>query len=364
MIRKSDIGLRIGITMLVFCATLLLTVLPAAAYYNADNPLVTYDQGTINGSMDYTIGNSSYSSKLWNYNSTTGTNDSYFVALNPETSDTALNYSARLYVYWTWAFNDTNSSSTYDTGVEPNMTVTINGNVINTTKPDTRYVDWKDNSNAGNDDILYNYPSGTYAYDVTSYIDATSDETYVVNVTNTKPYAGDDGSTLGTDKESFNIQAIGLLTLYNESLGGTDKKYWIDEGSDWLNNAYNYTTDTWNYSTPTDSAVTPDDCVAFANFSGVDTTGMNSATLITCVPAGGTKYNRLYVNGFFNYWDGLWNADPYKDFSWTTTDISSNLIDDKTNYVGFQNGLYSMIPTSVSSQESQMQAANAFLLIR
>jgi len=373
MIRKSDLSLRIGMIMLVLCATLLLTVLPAAAYYNADKPLVTYDQGTVTGGMTYTIGNSSYSSPLWNYNYLTLTNDSQTVGLTPDFPDDAQTHEAVLYVHWTWSYNDSNSaSSMYDTGVAPTLNVTFvdnNGVEQYLTTPDRSYVDWKDDT-AGNT-VYYNYPSGTYAYNVTDFVEAGSDVTYVANVKNNKIWINDPNTT-GDDRESVNIQAVGLLTLYDKT-GGSNKHYWINEGCDVLNNAYDNATDTWKYSAPSTGALTPDDCVALANFSNVDTTGMNSAKLITCVPSGSTPYNRLYVNYFFNhslwqnikYWDGLWNASPYSDFSWTTTDVYDNLIDDKTNYVGFQDGLYSMIKLNIpyKQQEGQMEAANAFLLL-
>ena len=112
-------------------------------------------------------------------------------------------------------------------------------------------------------------------------------------------------------------------------------------------------TNTWKYG------VTPDDAVTFANFTGVNACNVTSANLITVVPAGDSEYNRLYFNYFFNYWTGLWDANPYSDLSWTTTDVENNL-KCGTNYAGFQNGLYTMLP---SNSERQMQAANAFLLV-
>jgi len=57
--------LRMGLAVLVLCAALFMTALPAAADYTADKPLTTYASGTITGDMNYTIGNSSYSSKMW-----------------------------------------------------------------------------------------------------------------------------------------------------------------------------------------------------------------------------------------------------------------------------------------------------------
>jgi hypothetical protein len=365
MIRKSDLSLRIGMIMMFLCAALVLTMLPAAADYNADNPLVTHTQGTVTGGMNYTIGNSSYSPKIWNNDSDTGVVDHYNVELTPGLPAGATNVSARLYVYWTWSYiNDLNTK--YNAGKEAEMALNFD-NQYTFADPDNRYVDWKNNSQQGTHNVDYNYPSGTYAYNVTDYVDATnSSRTYYVNISNSYPYVYDP-STAGNDSQSFNIQAVGLLVLYNVSGSTETKSYWIDEGCDLTNVGKFNATDCSNDTGIWD--ITPDQAVSLANFTNVDTSNANSAKLITCVPSGGTPYNRLYVNYFFNYpswqnikyWDGLWNKSPYSDFSWTRTEVYNNLIDDKTNYVGFQNGLYSMVPLGKS--EGQMQAANAFLLL-
>jgi hypothetical protein len=350
--------LRMGLAVLVMCAVLSMTAVPAAADYTADKPLTTYASGTITGDMNYTIGDSYYSGKLWNDNDgdpATNDGDSYTVNLTPTLQPGALNYSARLYVYCTWSYvNDSNSA--YNTGVNDTMNVTFNGTLLTL---DRAYNDTK-NDTAGNA-TSYNYPSGTYAYDVTAYVDATTSNTYVVNVTNVYPYTGDDANTNGDDRQTFAVQGVGLLTLYNKSFG-TTKYYWIAEGNDLTYVKYDNTT---TYSWKND--ITPDDATALANFTGVSTSGVTSADLTTVVPSGGTPYNRLYVNYFFNYpawgikyWDGLWTANPYNDLSVDTTDVKDNL-KDGTNYVGFQNGLYTMLP---DNSEGQMQAANAFLLVK
>jgi len=360
MFGKSNIKLRMGLAVLVLCTALFMTALPAMANYTADKPLNEYKSGAVNGSMNYTIGDSYYSGKLWNDNDdnpATNDGDSYMVNLTPTLPAGALNYSARLYVYWTWSYvNDSNSA--YNTGVNATMNVTFNGTLLTL---DRAYNDTK-NDIAGNAES-YNYPSGTYAYNVTAYVDATqTSNTYVVNVTNTYPYSPS-GGTPGDDRQTFAVQGVGLLTLYNQSGSNATRYYWIAEGCDLTYVKYDNTT---TYSWIND--ITPDDATALANFTGVSTSGVTSADLITVVPSGDTQYNRLYFNYFFNYpawgnikyWDGLWNANPYADLSWTTTDVKDNL-KDGTNYVGFQNGLYTMLP---DNSERQMQAANAFLLVK
>lgn len=335
MFGKSNIKLRMGLAVLVLCTALFMTAMPAAANYTADNPLTTYASGSITGDMNYTIGNSSYSSKMWSND----TNNLYTVSITetiPNNEDVVL---GRLYVYWTWSYNATGG---VNEGVNAVMNVTFDGNLLTL---DDSYTDRKDSG-------TYNYPSGTYAYNVTGYIKNTGANTYVVKVNNTY-----DPSV----NQSFNVQGVGLLTLYNEFEGDV-KYYWIAEGNDLTYVKYDNTT---TYSWKND--ITPDDATVLANFTGVNTTDVISADLTTVVPSGGTAYNRLYFNYFFNYpawgiryWDGLWNAAPYSDLSWTTTDVKDNL-KDGTNYVGFQNGLYTMLP---DNSEGQMQAANAFLLVK
>ncbi|MDD4497998.1 MAG: DUF3344 domain-containing protein [Methanosarcinaceae archaeon] len=353
MTKKTDLR-HIGMVMLVLCTALIMTVLPAAAYYTADKPLVTNATGTVTGGMNYTIGDSYYSPKMWS-------NDTYVYTVSlpnaiPITSDV---HKRRLYVYWTWSFNDTSPGGAYDTSVNATMNVDFNGEA-NFNEPHASYVDLKYDNLLNTDDGYYNYPSGTYVYDIPNVADGP----YTVNITNTYGAAYN---------QSFNIQAVGLLALYNTS-GGNTSHYWIDEGCDLTYTAWKNTTNSWIYG------FTPDDAVSLAKFTGVNTANVSSAKLITCVPAGDTPYNRLYVNYFFNYpawqnikyWNGLWNKNPYEDFSWAETEVKDNLIDG-TNYVGFQNGLYTMIPHPYNKpdpyqegmlyQEKQMEAANAFLLL-
>ena len=352
--------------MLVLCATLIVAVLPAAAYYNADKPLVTYEQGTINGDMNYTIGNSSYSDKMWSNDSS----NMYTVLLPNNLPVSAYDIKGRLYVYWTWSFNDTDQypgRGYYDTGVNATMNVTFStGGPFQLCTLDETYMDRK-NDTEWNGDLnatMYDYPSGTYAYDVSGYLDPYASD-YVVRVNNSYDGAGE---------RSFNIQAVGLLIYYNMTSTGIAtplKYYWVDEGCDITYVNWKNTTETWGSVITPDGTVhlTPDGAVSLAKFENVCPCNVNSANLITCAPSAGTPYNRLYFNYFFNYpawegiryWDGLWNANPYPDFSWNVTDVKNNLICG-TNYAGFQNGLYTMLEDP-GNQEKQMQAANAFLLI-
>ncbi|WP_255350265.1 MULTISPECIES: DUF3344 domain-containing protein [unclassified Methanosarcina] len=239
-------------------------------------------------------------------------------------------------------------------GVEPTMTVTFDGNVLS--KPE-KYVDWKDDSAKGTNNPTFNYPSATYAYDVTNYVNASNIDTYYVTVANTKAYNGNDPSTTGDDKKSFNIQAIGLLTLYNES-GSKVYDYWVDEGCD-----LTYLKCTDNSATPIvwQDNRKPSDTKCWANFSNVDNSSVSSVTLITVAPSAGTEYNQIYLNSDpLAVFSGLWDGNPRdKDFSWDdTADVKDFLLNGQ-NYAIFHNGL----DDDNSNTDGQMQAANAFLLV-
>lgn len=352
MIRKSDLSLRIGMTMLVLCAALVLTVLPAAAYYNADKPLVTYEQGTVTGGMNYTIGNSTYSPKIWNNDSNTGVVDHYNVELTPSLPAGATNVTARLYVYWTWSYlNDLNTA--YNKGIEPDMDVNFDSQYT-FNNPSNSYVDWKDDSQKHLHTVKYNYPSGTYAYNVTDYVDAGNpSRTYYVDISNSYPYVYN-SSTDGNDSQSFNIQAVGLLVVYNVAGSTVTKQYWIDEGCD---------------LTLTSASVLPSQATTRATFSGVDNSSATNVTLITAVPAGNTENNVLYFNKdtFYltpgSYTTGLWDGNPRDgNFSYDTSYFLTNFLLNGTNTVDFRNGLVD--DDDYSTNDGQMQAANAFLLVR
>lgn len=368
MFGKLNIKLRMGLAVLVLCAALFMTAMPAMADYTADKPLTTYKSGTINGSMNYTIGDSYYSSKLWNDNdgnAATNDGDSYTVNYTvPLSSSPVL---GRLYVYWTWSYlNDSNSAT--NTGVDANMSVTLTvGDEVYTLTKDCNYTDRKGSG-------TYNYPSGTYCYNVTNRLSSGSN-TYVVNVTNVYPYSGNDANTTGDDRQSYCIQGIGLLTLDN----GTTvlKDYWIAEGNDLTYTQYTSSTDSWsNGITPyNNSAYNATARAVLYNVSAYSNGARNSANLTTVVPSGGTPYNRLYVNCPWWLWawesesalccccnwrDGLWYASPYKDLSWTTTNVDL-AIKDGTNYIGIQNGNDYLLDNI--NNEGQMQAANAILVV-
>ncbi|WP_226990663.1 DUF3344 domain-containing protein [Methanosarcina acetivorans] len=321
MIRKPDISLRIGMFMLVLCVALVLTVLPAAASYYADNPLTEYAHGTITGNINYTYGDSYYSPKMWS-------NDNYvYTTRLPQAVADDSNVSVvigRLYVYWTWSFNDTDPNSSYDTGVLPIMNVTFND--VQLTLENRSY----DRKGYGN----WDYPSGTDCYNVTSEIIPSLPEN-IVNITN----------AYGSDKnQSFNIQAVGLLTLTNFT-SDCETTYWIFDGCD---------------MTYLNSTVTPALATSYVNISGVNTSDMSHASLITAIPAGNTENNTLYFNDQ-PIATGLWDGNPRDgNFSYNVKDITS-YIENGDNSVGIRNGLPN---NDYTYTDKQMQAANVILYLQ
>jgi len=304
-------------------------VFPAAAGYTGDNNLTEKYSGIITGEMNYTVGDSFYSPSMWS-------NGSYvYKTTIPEAiPNNAETVKARLYVYWTWSFNDTDAtSSKYDTGIpHPIMNVTINGGQPLTL--DAEYNDTK-----GFDG--YDYPSGTYCYDVTGNVTPGGVKSYVVNITN------EYGSQY---HQSFNIQGVGLLTLYNYT--SSEKEYRIAEGHDMLYDKYNVTTSAW------ENGITPTMATSYAFLTGL-TINDNPGTLTTVVPSAGTNppggvaYNRLFFNG--NSWTGIWDGVPRdNNLAYETVDV--DVLEDNT--VAFRDGVNDTTYTT----DLQMDPANAFLL--
>jgi len=107
---------------------------------------------------------------------------------------------ARLYLYYTWSHNGSE-------GAYPEMEVLLDGNPI---VPEKEYSDRKGEGS-------YDYPSGTHAFNVASYV---MDDESVINITN----SGDG---------VFSINGAVLLLIY-EKAGSPKMEYWINEGADMI----------------------------------------------------------------------------------------------------------------------------------
>ena len=234
--------------------------------YTGDKPFTTYANGTIEGNLFYTIGDSFYSSLLV-------PGDNYTVNHTVTIPGGATVKFARLYSYWTWSYD-----SSDDTGKYPVMNLTFDGNVL---LPEAKYDDKKGWG------LVYDYPTGTWAYNVTSLVTGSGNHTTVVNNTDTDPDA------------YFCMDGLGLLVVY-EDASGNEVEYWINEGADMVS-----TMDTSGGLTPQEATVT-------SLFSGsINLSRVESARLWTVVQSGGHTGTRLIFNTMS--WTGVYDSTPYVD---------------------------------------------------
>ena len=245
------------------------TVGESMGYYG-DDSIETFEHGTINGSIVYTIGNSSYADP-GELNRLSGDGEcGYVVGYNLTLPSNATVRNARLYVYWTWG---TDGSE----GKDARMNVTFGENVD--ISADDRYTDKK-----GYDP--YNYPSGTYCYNVTDYIKDGNGSmvNYTTIVRNT-----------GEGYAKFAIYGANLLVVY-EDLKEPEIEYWINEGCDII---HSFDDDGVDYD------ITPEDATTKISFTGViDLAEVRQATLITFVTDGTVGGDELRFNT--ETWDNVY----------------------------------------------------------
>ncbi|MFV9677418.1 MAG: DUF3344 domain-containing protein, partial [Methanosarcinales archaeon] len=224
--------------------------------YMGDKPLTTYAHGKIKGNISFTHGDSFYSGLVVS-------DGTYTVNHTVAIPDGATLKFARLYSYWTWC-------PTY-----PNMSITFDGNTIS---PDREYTDRKGWGS------YYDYPTGTYGYNVTSFVTGSGSHTTVVTNTGT---------------QSFAMDGIGLLLVYTDT-NGEDIEYWINEGADLLS------------TMDTSGGLMPEEATAQALFSGaIDLDTVSGAWLWTIVQSGGCTGNMLMFNDCD--WPGVYDGTPYSD---------------------------------------------------
>ena len=233
--------------------------------YVGDKPLTTYAHETITGNITYTYGDSKYSGKLF-------TDDTYTVNHDITLPAGATIKFARLYNYWTW-------SATGTTGKYPVMSLAFDGSPLS---PDIQYDDRKGWGSS------YDFPSGTWAYNVTSLVTGSGAHTTVV--TNTD-----------TDSDAFFcMDGLGLLVVY-EDLNGQVVEYWINEGADIIST-----------QKPASGGLTPEEATVTSLFQGsVDLSNVDSAQLWTVVQLGGDLNDKLLFNNM--NWTGVYDSTPYSD---------------------------------------------------
>ena len=268
--------------------------------YSGDKPLTIYSHETITGNLTYSVGSSYYSGKLF-------PGDTYPVehAITIPTGATVK--FARLYTYWTW-------SAIGITGRYPDLKLTFDGDVLSPA------VTYDDRKGVG---TYYDYPSGTWAYDITNYVTGSGDHTTVIE-------------NIGPENSYFSMDGVGLLVVYTEP-DGDEIEYWIAEGCDLL-------------SSQVESGLTPEEATTQAIFTGsVDLTNIKEATLTTVVQSGNDIDNMLIFN--LENWTGIYDGTPYSDLDVDEQDV--------LNYLVYNDNIVKM-----RAVDDYMVPSNAFLVLK
>ncbi|RZN38038.1 MAG: DUF3344 domain-containing protein [Methanosarcinales archaeon] len=244
----------------------------AGESYAGESPLHTYRHGTLRGDLAYTIGDSKYSGRLH-------PNATYTVNLPIELPEGATVEFARLYAYWTWSYVGSD-------GAYPDMLVRFGGDVIN---PDKAFTDRKGTP-------PYDYPAGTYCYDVTDQVESGGAYTAVVENT-------------ATDFKKFSMNGVGLLVIYNDP-NGDETRYWVKEGCDVI------------YANE-EVGITAEAATTEMVFEG-DVADATKAILTTVVASGDKGENTLTFNE--ETYRGVYTGDPYPDLAIDERDVVAHLV--------------------------------------
>ena len=276
--------------------------------YAGDKPLETYAHGKVKGNIVYDYGNSSYSSKIY-------PDSVYTVGHSLELPEGATVKFARLYNFWTW-------SATGTTGVIPSMSLDFKGSSLT---PEAEYADQKGWGSQ------YDFPTGTWAYDVTELISGSG--TYITKVTNTN----------SDPNNYFCVDGIALLVVY-EDASGKEIEYWINEGCDMVS------------TMSSSGGLAPDEATVKIPFKGgsIDLSNVDEAQLWTTVQSGGhegivLKFNEMNVLG-------VYNSTPYSDLD----------IDEARpvgTYLLAENNMAQIIAPSVTDNSGDYLAPSGAILV-
>ena len=272
---------KIGIALAVLMVAAALA-LPAVADYSGDHPLTIYEHGIVDGGLVYeAVTDGSGYTKLNAIDSATYSQN---IAVNiPAGATVKL---ARLYNYYTWSKSDYGDK--YTPGDPAEAALTFDGASVTCQNPasitnhidyDNGVIQYWDSKGQGYfppGETTYDFPSGTFAWDVTNLV--IGSDTYTATITN-----ADSSPTSG---EYFTTFGFGLLVIYEDASSPTIE-YWIAEGCDYLM-AKTYEN--------------PEDATTSANFVGKGLTGERKVTLTTVLTASdkGTldpPLNMVYFNG-------------------------------------------------------------------
>ena len=264
----------------VLCSLLVAPALAQAPENNgyvADKPLEIYSHDTVQGDLSYTVGNSYYSGKIY-------PGDVYSVSHNVNLPEGATVKLARLYVYWTWSAEGV-------TGRYPELNLSFNGEEL---EPEREYSDRKGWG-------IYDYPTGTWAYDVSAYIPGSG--AFNTDIENTGP---------GASYVCFD--GVVLLLVYTDP-NGKYLEYWVSEGADELNSQVDENGNPLYYATSNQTI-----CEMLKPTLQLP---VRSATLWTITQFGNWEDNALLVNE--EKFPGICNGKPYPDLDIDVREITGSL---------------------------------------
>lgn len=297
--------LKLGIVAIVCIIAISAMAAPAAADYAGDHPLTVYEHGGIEGGMVYetVTDGSAYTVLLALPPAGWPTDLTQTISISiPEC---AVVKTARLYNYYTWSTSDNNIATVPGVPAEAELALTnaatdetwtrtcVHG-YTDAQRPDVpnpiyyydgEVVQYWDSKDQGYYSKTYDYPSGTFAWNVTDLV--TGSGTYIAKIENkdSTPTTGPAGEP--TKWERFATYGFGLLIVY-EIDEGPEVEYWVTEGCDLLY-AYPY------------YGVTPEMATTQAVFAGpvFELEDVVSASLTAVVSASDKgKYNKNMI--YFN----------------------------------------------------------------
>jgi hypothetical protein len=223
--------LKLGIVAIVCIIAISAMAVPASADYTGDHPLTVYEHAPIKGGLVFdTVTDGSKYMKLYSPPPEVAPKPVLSQDLTITIPDCAQVKTARLYNYYTWS----DSGYKYVPGDPAEAILTISDGVntwtteVNNTVPNPEVAHYVDRKGSG----AWDYPSGTFAWNVTDYV--TAGGTYTATIENAKDltYSGTNWDPYDPG-EYFCTYGFGLLVVY-EMAEGPDVEYWIAEGCDML----------------------------------------------------------------------------------------------------------------------------------
>ena len=291
---------QIALPLVVVIAVLLAFSSPAAADYSGDHPLTTYENGLLkNGGLIYetVTDNSTYTNLYSDPDPAAGMFGNMTQEITISIPEGATVKTARLYNYYTWS-----TSGPYDkyvsgdpaeaslTLINPDGTEVWNEILLNPANPRevnpiyydsdcVQYWDGKGSEYACG--AKYDFPSGTFACDVTNLVKDGGSGIYTAIIENADPTP--------SENERFVTFGFGLLVVYETCTGPVTVEYWINEGADYI-----YNTSKWGVYEPVATTTT--------TFDGeISPLKAELITVVTASNKGNAEnwplsYNMIYFN--------------------------------------------------------------------